>query len=584
MHAGVRAHTNAVDPKTINSMLEARLVELVNRRVSGSKEEQGERRHETRKLLEKCLGLYPHPPKTDLKARITGTIERQGYRIEKLRYESRPGVLVTAHLYLPSAGGQSPLVLHPHGHWAYKKSTPWVQARAIGLAHLGMASLVIDSPGFTDEPDEFNERKAMGSHNDPFLVMGAPVTGQYVWDIVRGLDYCEKRPDIDASRVGITGESGGGLAAMYAFAFDIRIKAAVPVCYASSLASRANNGCLCNHVPGVAELGDRADILGLRAPDPIMLIGASDDPEFPPEGMRKTYDKLRQLYRHYRAEDKLRLEIIEAKHDYNRRMREAMYAFFCQHLKGDPAFGHIPEPRPLTDGAFNPFEAGTEPMTSQELLVTGWQDRTTLTFRDLLTRALNEPYPEAMNEPDRLVPWGRHARFPEIQPGPTLRLLETAPAHPDKTAVVLPVNEVDQRLCFYLGLSVPEVLAQVIHLLMPGRPDGWEANAVGVGDALSSMIASVKTLVTHANPVELPTAVIADGPVASQTAYFLKLLRPDLAVQASHRWESWTDIVEAGVPALAQPQARYLAWPFAGDRPSATLDLHAPHPDQTSDE
>src|SRR6185312_7472665 len=100
-------------------------------------------------------------------------------------------------------------------------------------------------------------------------------------------DYLTSRGDCDVSKVGITGASGGGVATMYAFAIDDRIQCAVPVCYATSMATQPNNGCLCNHVGAVMNLGDRSDILSLRAPHPVMIIGASDDPEFPAEGSKK---------------------------------------------------------------------------------------------------------------------------------------------------------------------------------------------------------------------------------------------------------------------------------------------------------
>ena len=190
---------------------------------------------QAREVLLKSLGLFPLPARTELKAQITGVIQRDGYRVEKLRYESVPGLLVTSHLYLPEGDGPFPLILNPHGHFHYKKVEPTVQARGITLALEGFAALVVDSPGVSWDKNAQNERAGIGDHNDWFLNLGISIQGVYVWDLMRGLDYLETRADVDCSRVGITGTSGGGTATMYAFAVDERIGCAVPVCYATSL-------------------------------------------------------------------------------------------------------------------------------------------------------------------------------------------------------------------------------------------------------------------------------------------------------------------------------------------------------------
>lgn len=547
-----------MDHAVLNKMLEARVKDLADRRAPRSAHDHQEQIEEQRVLLAKALGLFPAPPKTDLKAQVTGTIERDGYRIEKLRYESRPGFLVTAHLYLPAKEGKHPLILSPHGHWEFKKCTPVVQARGIGLALLGFACLIVDSPGYSWDNNDQNERKGMGTHDDPWLSMGAPVQGQYVWDLVRGLDYCETRPEIDASKVGLTGASGGGTATMLAFAFEERIHAAAPVCAATSMEIMPHNGCFCNHLSGLMEIGDRSDIMAIRAPAPICLIGASEDPEFPLEGHQKSYEKLRTIYGRYKAEDKVRLEIVEGKHDYNRRMREAMYAFFAEHLKGEPRRGHIAEPRPLTDGGTNPFEAGTEKHDNPELMVTTPDQRETRTFRQLLEQNLAEPYPSDFEAEKRLAPWIKYGHLNLKVASPDLILADpdTMPAS-DHTIHLHP-GELDIRLLIYLGLSRAEFVAQVLHLHLPGKPEGWEANALGA-DAITSMIASVKHLVGGEGPEPI-RHVRAVGKFSSMVAMHLKLLRESLEVQTSYNPESWRELFETNELALLQPGARYLKW------------------------
>lgn len=549
-----------MDHAALNKMLEARVKDLAGRKTPRNQADHQKLLETQRVQLAKSLGLYPAPPKTDLKAQVTGTIQRDGYRIEKLRYESRPGLLVTAHLYLPAKEGKHPLILSPHGHWEFKKSTPVVQARGIGLALLGFACLIVDSPGFSWDNNEQNERKGMGTHDDPWLSMGAPVQGQYVWDLVRGLDYCETRAEIDATKVGITGTSGGGTATMLAFAFEERIQAAVPVCAATSMEVMPHNGCFCNHQSALMEIGDRSDVLGMRAPAPVCFIGASVDAEFPLEGHQKSYEKLRSLYGRYKAEEKVRLEIVEGGHDYSRRMREAMYAFFAEHLRGEPRRSHITEPRPLTDGGINTYEAGTEKHDNPELLVTSPDQRETKTLRDVLEQNLAEPYPSDFEATKRLAPWGKYGPLNIKVASPDLILADPGTMQPSDHTIELKPAELDIRLLIYLGLSRAEFVAQILHLNLPGKPESWEANALGA-DAISSMIASVKTLV-GGETQEAIKNVRAVGKFSSLVAGHLKLLREDLEIQTSYTPASWKELYETQDQALLQPGARYLKWPF----------------------
>jgi dienelactone hydrolase len=166
------------------------------------------------------------------------------------------------------------------------------------------------------------------------VIGSSSATGVYVFDLMRALDYLETRPEADLTRVGITGASGGGLATLWAFAADERFTCAAPVCFATSLEVEPHNGCPCNHVPGTLRLGDRADVLAVRAPAPVFVIGADDDPEFPAEGTRRTGDKLRSIYALFGAQASARAQVFRSRHDYNLEMVGAALGFFDQHLRG----------------------------------------------------------------------------------------------------------------------------------------------------------------------------------------------------------------------------------------------------------
>ena len=304
--------------------------------------------------LMRMLGLDPMPPKTPLNARTTGTIAGNGFQIEKVVIESRPHFYVTMHVYTPAAAHERrmPVIVNVNGHWAHKKDEDRIQLRCQFQALQGYIAVALDSPGHSFEGDSLIERRAEGDHNDFKLVEGGTnATGYYVWDAIRALDYMGTRPDTDMSRVGITGASGGGLATLYTFAADDRYKAAVPVVYMASMELAPDNGCLCNHVPGTCQIGDRSDVISIQAPKPVLLMGAQNDGEFPPDATRLTQKKMAETWALFgRAEDTY-VKIFPGGHDYNEGMRESMIGFFNRYVRGVGDGAPVAQPA-LT--AFNP--------------------------------------------------------------------------------------------------------------------------------------------------------------------------------------------------------------------------------------
>ena len=543
-------------------MLEGRVKDLAAQKRGSSKADLDARRT----LLQKALGLYPLPPRPDLKARVTGTIPRDGYRIEKLRYESRPGLLVTAHLYLPEASntqyptpqysGPRPLIVSAHDTQKGKKAAPFVQARGIAFALRGFATLVVDAPGSFGDDLSLDERGTIGAPGDPALAAGTPWIGEYAWDLIRGVDACLGRPDIDPVNIGITGDGDGGIAALMAFALEPRFLCAALVCTAPSMEQKSLESIAQLGLPGIALAGDFSDILALRAPAPVMLIGAKEDDRFHIDDLAKTAEKLARVNRNSRFEP------FEGGHDYNRRMREATAAFFAENILQEPRRVYLPELRPLTDGLLNPYPSGTAPADAPELLVTELAERGTLTFSDLLRDALTTSTPAPFRAEDRFVPWLRYAPHPGMSSASVLGLHDSGVAAPKiAPSIELPADAVDFRLAWMAGLGVCEIFAQVLHLTLPGRPETWEREAIA-GDGLSAMIASVKTLVKSASGDAAPTRVVGEGPVSSLTAMFLKLCRPNIEIETSHTWSGWTNLLETPGAELIQPLARYLEWPF----------------------
>jgi dienelactone hydrolase len=339
--------------------------------VAAFEEERARRKRE----FLRSIGLDPLPERTLLQARIVGKLERDTYTIEKLVYESRPDFPVTAHVYVPKghAGEKLPVIVNATGHWEHKKTEPTEQARCIDQVRDGYLAIEVDSPGHSFEGNAQIERRGAGTHWDPRLIAGSTTADTiYVWDLMRALDYLETRPDADMARVGITGVSGGGHVTMFAFAADERFQCAVPVCYPSSFLDNWENGCDCNHVPGYVQVGDRADVIGIRAPAPVFVIGAKDDPEFPALGTRHTGEKLKAQWKLFGAEDRAWWKLFDGGHDYSRPMREAALGFFDLYLKRQGDGAPVAE-RPMS----------TEPPEAPELFCIGPQETKQLTMRDI---------------------------------------------------------------------------------------------------------------------------------------------------------------------------------------------------------
>ncbi|NQT41114.1 MAG: acetylxylan esterase, partial [Planctomycetes bacterium] len=191
-------------------------------------------------FFEQQLGGFPQ--RTPLEAQVVAREDRDGYRIEKIIYQSQPRHYVTAVLYLPEAEPPYPGVLVPCGHSANGKGYDGYQRVCILLATNGMAALCYDP---IDQGERYQLLDDKGKPVEGGTIahclagVGAILLGRNtatyrVWDGMRGIDYLQSRPEIDPRRIGCTGNSGGGTLTSYLMALDPRIQAAAPGCYLTS--------------------------------------------------------------------------------------------------------------------------------------------------------------------------------------------------------------------------------------------------------------------------------------------------------------------------------------------------------------
>jgi len=321
---------------------QVRASQQVNRsRVARLKTQQEAEDHIalTRAKIRKCFG--PEPERTPLNARITGILKRDGYRIEKLIYESRPGFLVTANLYVPSdTDAPLPAVVGTCGHSANGKAYESYQAFAQGLARLGYVCLLYDPIGqgerlqYVDDDLKSFVRSGVMEHltagNQQFLV-GEFIGAWRAWDGIRALDYLLTRKEVDRRRVGVTGNSGGGTMTTWLAGLDSRWTMAAPSCFVTTFLRNMENELPADTEqcpPRALALGlDHYDFLAALAPKPVRILAKERD-YFDVRGSEEALGQLKFLYGLLDAEEHASLATGPTGHGFSQENREAMYDWF----------------------------------------------------------------------------------------------------------------------------------------------------------------------------------------------------------------------------------------------------------------
>lgn len=279
------------------------------------------------------LGGLP-ATRTPLHPRITGRIEMSGFYIEKLIFESLPGVYVTALVYVPNAGGNGespkrPAILVAAGHATDGKAH--YQALSQRLVQRGYIVISWDPVGQAERSQFWDEKKGKSRYNlicaehavlgNLAYLAGTNLARWESWDGLRAFDYLLTRPDVDPDRISITGTSGGGFQAMHIAALEPRIKVAAISCYITSLPMRIHNRIFKDpdsdpeqDLYGMISNGvDNAGLLLLMYPRPVFVAAAVLD-FFPIEGTEKTFREVQAFYGRFGHAD--RIAMIEGYHGH----------------------------------------------------------------------------------------------------------------------------------------------------------------------------------------------------------------------------------------------------------------------------
>ena len=338
-----------------------------------TKEAWEKRRDEVKQQLRVATGLWPMPEKTPLHPTIHGKIERDGYTIEDVSFESRPGHYVTGNLYRPTDGKEKhPAVLAPHGHLKdgrFYEATPSrikddletraesfelaarypYQSLCANLAMMGCVVFHYDMVGIADSTALI--------HREGFLDAKAQLNlqskmGLQTWNSIRCVDFVSCLPDVDPTKIGVTGSSGGGTQTMILAALDDRITAAFP---AVMVSTSMQGGCVCENCSYLRIDTGNIEFAALFAPKPMAMSGADD---WTKEIETKGYPQLQQVWSLYGKKENVKAKAWpQYPHNYNQPAREFMYTWFNKHLLGNDEVVHEKEFVPVPPSELSVYDA-----------------------------------------------------------------------------------------------------------------------------------------------------------------------------------------------------------------------------------
>lgn len=307
-------------------------------------EDVTQRQEAMRRFFLEQLGDFPE--RAPLNAQVTGTGTGEGFRYEKVIFESIPGFYVTATLYLPLAEPLFPASLLACGHSSEGKAyESYVRAGAL-LAQNGVAALCYDPHGQGERYDFLKEdgSAALGpTLHHSVTGVGCILTGtnlamHIVWDGMRGIDYLQSRGDIDPNRIGCAGNSGGGTQTSYLMALEPRITAAAPSCYLTTferlMATIGPQDVEQNIFGQIAAGMDHPDYITMRAPSPVLVCSATRD-FFDITGTWSAFREAKRTFSRLGFSGSVDIVESDSEHGYNTILREATARWMRQWLLND---------------------------------------------------------------------------------------------------------------------------------------------------------------------------------------------------------------------------------------------------------
>ncbi|MCA9188206.1 MAG: acetylxylan esterase, partial [Planctomycetales bacterium] len=333
--------------------------------VPATREQWEARRRELQERLLVASGLWPQLERTPLKPVIHSKLEREGFTVEHVYFQSMPGFYVTGLLFRPTGDSKEkrPAVLSPHGHGSrsmdygaqgireliaegaerFEGSGRYPRmARCAQLARMGCVTFIYDMVGYEDSQQipitvahqlrdaraEMEDPNSWGLFSTPAELRLQSIYGLQTWNSMRSLDFLCSLPDVDPVRIGVTGNSGGGTQTMMVCALDPRPIVDFPQ---GMVSTAMQGGCTCENACYLRIGTGNVEIAALFAPKPMGMTAADD---WTIEMMTKGYPELQQLYAMLGAKDQVFCKsLTQFPHNFNYVSREVMYQWFNKHMK-----------------------------------------------------------------------------------------------------------------------------------------------------------------------------------------------------------------------------------------------------------
>ncbi len=327
-----------------------------------TKEAWEKRASELKRRILVSTGLWPMPERTDLKPKIYGRTEREGFTVDKVYFESLPGHFVTGLLFRPRGkSGPFPGVLSPHGHGGrlqdhgdkirqlivegrerFESSGRFSKlARCAQLARMGCVTFIFDMLGYADsvqipykvahrvyEPRPGSDtRESWRFFSTQAELRMQSIMGLQTWNSIRALDFLANLPDVDESRLAVTGGSGGGTQTILLGGIDPRPIVAFPQ---GMVSTSMQGGCTCENASLLRIGTGNVELAALFAPKPLGMTAAND---WTKAMMSEGYPALQSLYSLYGARDRVFCKsLVHFPHNYNYVTRALMYPWLNRHL------------------------------------------------------------------------------------------------------------------------------------------------------------------------------------------------------------------------------------------------------------
>ena len=310
----------------------------------------------------KAVGGFPEE-RCPLNAKTVATVKRDGYIVEKVYFESWPNVHVTANLFIPDDPKYKapyPAVLVTCGHSNNGKGSDAYQRGCVLAAKAGLACLIYD-PYDQGERGQGKHRANVNAHNRAgalAALLGGSMARYRMWDGMRAIDYLESRPEVDASRIGVMGNSGGGTMTSLLMAVDPRLKAACPSCFISTLTANAKN-----IAPGDAEQNTFAQLaiganhasFALMQPERPVRFQFCHGDFFPFYGSLSTFKLVKEVASKFGLGERYEMTDVDGPHGWKESTRTSSVEWMRRWLYGDKdAFKHDLDGYRKLDKTFNP--------------------------------------------------------------------------------------------------------------------------------------------------------------------------------------------------------------------------------------